>query len=305
MSFYSLATLCAGGRTAQEGGKRSSPSCARRANPSAPVVIEGRTIAKTLLGQGLVRQSRALQRLREPASARPHLCAQRLGAGPADRQGRGQWRWSAGPSCTRSRLPSPRWQGTAGKPFARIAPVPSIRSSSCCRASSPRASWNGSAGRAIGLFPAPGEIELACSCPDWADMCKHVAAVLYGVGARLDASPEMLFVLRGVDEKDLVAGASGGLPVRKAPTSKRKVLADDDVAALFGLDMAEAASAETTPGPAAAKQSRKLAESAAKPKAADGRRPSRPKPPAGRKTVTSLPGGKRPPSGMVRRTLRS
>ena len=159
-----------------------------------------------------------------------------------------------------------------------------------------------------GLFPAPGEIKLACSCPDWADMCKHVAAVLYGVGARLDESPEMLFVLRGVDEKDLVAGASGGLPVSKAPTSKRKVLADDDVAALFGLDMAEAASAETTPSPAAAKQSRKLAESAAKPKAADGRQPSKPKPPAGRKTVTSPASparGKRPRTGMVGRTLRS
>lgn len=131
-------------------------------------------------------------------------------------------------------------------------------------------------------------------------MCKHVAAVLYGVGARLDASPEMLFVLRGVDEQDLVAGASGGLPVRKAPTSKRKVLAGDDVAALFGLDMAEAASAETTPSPSAAKQSRKLAASAAKPKAADGRQPSKPKPPAGRKTVTSPASparGKRPPSG--------
>ena len=159
-----------------------------------------------------------------------------------------------------------------------------------------------------GLFPSPREIKMSCSCPDWADMCKHVAAALYGVGARLDASPEMLFILRGVDEQDLVAGASGGLPVRKAPTSKRKVLAGDDVAALFGLDMAEAASAETTPSPSAAKQSRKLAASAAKPKAADGRQPSKPKPPAGRKTVTSPASparGKRPRSGMVGRTLRS
>ena len=47
-----------------------------------------------------------------------------------------------------------------------------------------------------GLFPTPEEIKLSCSCPDWADMCKHVAAVLYGVGARLDASPELLFILR-------------------------------------------------------------------------------------------------------------
>jgi uncharacterized Zn finger protein len=51
-----------------------------------------------------------------------------------------------------------------------------------------------------GLFPSPAEIKLSCSCPDWADMCKHVAAALYGVGARLDEQPELLFVLRNVDE---------------------------------------------------------------------------------------------------------
>ena len=50
-----------------------------------------------------------------------------------------------------------------------------------------------------GLFPAPREISLSCSCPDWATMCKHVAATLYGVGARLDHEPELLFTLRGVD----------------------------------------------------------------------------------------------------------
>src|SRR5205085_2379346 len=58
-----------------------------------------------------------------------------------------------------------------------------------------------------GLFPAPGEIKLSCSCPDWADMCKHVAAALYGVGARLDEKPQLLFVLRGVDENELLARA--------------------------------------------------------------------------------------------------
>ena len=59
-----------------------------------------------------------------------------------------------------------------------------------------------------GLFPAPNEIKLDCSCPDWATMCKHVAAVLYGVGARLDASPELFFTLRGVNMDD--AYQSGG-----------------------------------------------------------------------------------------------
>src|SRR5947208_8970838 len=61
-----------------------------------------------------------------------------------------------------------------------------------------------------GLFPTPAEIELSCSCPDWADMCKHVAAALYGVGARLDEKPQLLFALRGVDESELLAGAGAG-----------------------------------------------------------------------------------------------
>ena len=59
-----------------------------------------------------------------------------------------------------------------------------------------------------GLFPSPREITKSCSCPDWADVCKHVAAVLYGVGARLDRQPELLFLLRGVDHLDLIGAAA-------------------------------------------------------------------------------------------------
>src|SRR6202140_4315798 len=91
-----------------------------------------------------------------------------------------------------------------------------------------------------GLFPAPREIKLSCSCPDWADMCKHVAAVLYGVGARLDEKPALLFQLRGVDENHLLANAGQELPLTKAPPVQN-VLDDGDVAALFGLEMAETA----------------------------------------------------------------
>ena len=69
-------------------------------------------------------------------------------------------------------------------------------------------------------------------------MCKHVAAVLYGVGARLDQAPELLFMLRKVDETELLAGAGGDLSFTKA-TPRAKVLDDGDVAALFGLEMAE------------------------------------------------------------------
>ena len=88
-----------------------------------------------------------------------------------------------------------------------------------------------------GLFPSPQEIKLSCSCPDWADMCKHVAAVLYGVGARLDEKPALLFELRGVDENELLANAGQELSLNKVVPATTKVLDDGDVAALFGLEM--------------------------------------------------------------------
>ena len=66
-----------------------------------------------------------------------------------------------------------------------------------------------------GLFPTPKEIDLDCSCPDWADLCKHVAASLYGVGAKLDQNPALLFLLRGVDPADLISKASAAEAVRQ------------------------------------------------------------------------------------------
>jgi len=92
-----------------------------------------------------------------------------------------------------------------------------------------------------GLFPSPKELEFSCSCPDWATMCKHVAAALYGVGARFDASPELLFRLRQVDESELVARAGADLPLSRKATTSKRVLADGDLSELFGLDIDAAA----------------------------------------------------------------
>jgi uncharacterized Zn finger protein len=108
-----------------------------------------------------------------------------------------------------------------------------------------------------GLFPSPDEITLSCSCPDWADMCKHVAAALYGVGARLDEKPQLLFVLRGVDENELFAGAGEGAPLSKAAPSAANVLDDSDVAALFGLEMADPVESQAPDGPRQASKTSK------------------------------------------------
>jgi uncharacterized Zn finger protein len=95
-----------------------------------------------------------------------------------------------------------------------------------------------------GLFPSPDEITLSCSCPDWASMCKHVAAVLYGIGARLDEQPELIFKLREVDEQELIARAGTGLPLAKKGPAAEKVLDSSDLSQLFGLEMAQDASPE-------------------------------------------------------------
>jgi uncharacterized Zn finger protein len=89
-----------------------------------------------------------------------------------------------------------------------------------------------------GLFPHPKEIKLSCSCPDWADMCKHVAAVLYGVGVRLDGNPEELFILRQADHVELIANAGAKSLIKK---STNQNLEGSDLSSLFGIDMIDTA----------------------------------------------------------------
>jgi uncharacterized Zn finger protein len=87
-----------------------------------------------------------------------------------------------------------------------------------------------------GLFPGPREITMECSCPDWAGMCKHVAAVLYGVGARLDERPELFFTLRQVDQTELLSAATSGAGSQAgAGTGKR--IAADKLADVFGIEI--------------------------------------------------------------------
>jgi uncharacterized Zn finger protein len=99
-----------------------------------------------------------------------------------------------------------------------------------------------------GLFPAPTHISFECSCPDFADMCKHVAATLYSVGVRLDEKPELLFELRGVDHTELVGGAAAAAPrlageAKGRSGRKVKVVKDADLSALFGIELDSAATA--------------------------------------------------------------
>ncbi len=87
-----------------------------------------------------------------------------------------------------------------------------------------------------GLFPSPKEIKLSSSCPDWALMCKHIAAVLYGIGARLDRQPKLLFRLHQLDENELITRAGAGLPLGGKGAVPGNVLHSNNLSELFGLD---------------------------------------------------------------------
>ncbi len=121
-----------------------------------------------------------------------------------------------------------------------------------------------------GLFPLPREIKMSCSCPDYSSCCKHLAAVMYGVAARLDSQPELLFVLRGVDHKDLVSQAIAASNLdRELSAVSASSLGTQDLSELFGIELDSgtvAAAKAPNKKKAVAKKasSRKVAESSAK-----------------------------------------
>ncbi|OHB24651.1 MAG: hypothetical protein A2X84_09845 [Desulfuromonadaceae bacterium GWC2_58_13] len=129
--------------------------------------------------------------------------------------------------------------------------------------------------RKDGLFPLPGEMKFDCDCPDWAGMCKHVAAVLYGVGARLDQSPEMLFVLRGVNHEELVDVSAAVADATKSGSSRRRIAATG-IADVFGIELADEGVADDPFPVAPSRKSKpekppKAAVQASAPKTASGK----------------------------------
>jgi uncharacterized Zn finger protein len=135
-----------------------------------------------------------------------------------------------------------------------------------------------------GMFPSPADIRFTCSCPDWASMCKHVAAVLYGVGARLDRQPELLFTLRKVDQQELIAAAGSGFSTKGKRPAGPKVLASDDLSQMFGIEMA--------PGSAATKPAASPVPQTPSPAATAGRSSKRKEPTAPAKSTKTAPANK-------------
>ncbi len=155
-----------------------------------------------------------------------------------------------------------------------------------------------------GLFPKPSEIRFSCTCPDGASMCKHVAAVLYGVGARLDEKPELLFRLRAVNPDDLLADLDKALPFSNQPLNPGRVLEPDDVSALFGFDLEGTGgeivpiSAAPAPGPAVDQShgAPRTATRVAGPRTLVGRRKSSADPEANRGVAQQIQAATTPPA---------
>lgn len=122
------------------------------------------------------------------------------------------------------------------------------------------------ADRKKGLFPARSEIDYQCDCPDGAGMCKHIAAVMYGIGARLDTQPELLFLLRGVNQEELIStnASAESLVGKGSKRSRRRSFSGDQLGNVFGVEL-DAPTPDPSPKPARkAKKKATLAKKAAK-----------------------------------------
>jgi uncharacterized Zn finger protein len=262
--------------------EREMQKLKKKGHPVLPVVIEGRTIAKTFWGKAwcdnLERYSDFENRLPRGRTYVRNGSVVDLEIAPGEVNA-----WVSGSEIYRvtvkvSAVPKARWKSICTDCAGAIDSLVELLQGRFSKSVMERICQ-----QKTGLFPAPAEIQFSCSCPDWASMCKHVAAVLYGIGARLDEQPELLFKLRKVDEKDLIAKAGKGVPLSKKGPADDKVLAAEGLSELFGLELGtgeDSFSIETaTPAvkPAGTRRPRKAApapEDAATPATSVGRRSS-------------------------------
>jgi uncharacterized Zn finger protein len=219
----------------------------KKGQPVSPVRIEGRTIARSFWGKSWCAN---LERYSDFASRLPRGRSYVRNGSVLDLQiARGEVRAMVSGSelytvqVDIAPATAKRWKAICGDCAGSIDSLVELLQGRLSERVMERVCREGD-----GLFPAPGEIDLSCSCPDWADMCKHVAAVLYGIGARLDLSPELLFRLRGVDETELLAHADRQISLKAPALTGAKVLDDGDAAALFGIEMAEQTAPENSAG---------------------------------------------------------
>jgi uncharacterized Zn finger protein len=208
----------------------------KKGHPVSPVVIDGRTIARTFWGKAwcdnLERYSDYANRLPRGRTYVRNGSVVDLQIAPGEIKAHVSGSEMYEVAMNVSAVPKARWNSICTDCAGAIDSLVELLQGRFSKGVMERICQ-----QKTGLFPAPAEIHFTCSCPDWASMCKHVAAVLYGIGARLDERPELLFKLRKVDEKALIAKAGKGVPLSKKGPSAGKVLAKDGLSELFGLDL--------------------------------------------------------------------
>jgi uncharacterized Zn finger protein len=216
--------------------ERAGRAIARRGIAPSPVAIEGRDLAITFWGQAWCQH---LESLADLATRLPRGRAYaRNGSVVHLEISRGVIRaFVSGTELYEVEvairpLDPARWKKVRGSCAGRIATVVELLSG---RLSS--AVMEVLCDRERGVFPASAELELSCSCPDQARLCKHLAAVLYGVGARLDQAPELLFTLRGVELAELVADAGDVGLLASSPAASTQLVPDHRLAEIFGIEL--------------------------------------------------------------------
>jgi uncharacterized Zn finger protein len=245
--------------------EREMQKLKKKGHPVSPVVIEGRTIARTFWGKAwcdnLERYSDFSNRLPRGRTyvRNGSVVDLQIAAGEVTAMVSGSDIYKVAVKV--SAVPKARWTSICADCAGAIDSLVELLQGRFSKGVMERICQ-----QKTGLFPAPAEIEFSCSCPDWASMCKHVAAVFYGIGARLDEQPELLFKLRKVDEKALIAKAGKGLPLSKQGPAEDKVLAADGLSELFGLEMGVSTD-EPAVGAAPARKKAARARRAAKPRA--------------------------------------
>lgn len=206
----------------------------KRGNALSPVVVEGRAIAKTFWGKAWCEN---LERYSDYANRLPRgrtyvrngsVIDLKIGPGAIDALVSGSDLYRVALKVTP--VSKARWKTLCTDCAGGIDSLVELLQGRFSKGVMERICLQGT-----GLFPSPKEIKLSCSCPDSAGMCKHVAAVLYGVGSRFDENPELLFRLHAVKAEELIV-AGEGLPLVKEGPAASKVL--DDLS-IFGLDMTE------------------------------------------------------------------
>lgn len=214
----------------------------RKKNPGIrPVILEGKALATTWWGKAWNKNLESYadysNRIGRGRSYVRHLAVLDLKISPGKVTSLVQGSMGAPYEVTISikKMKQKNWQTIKKECQSRLSSLPDLLAGKI-----PKALQDIFMVQGQGLFPTPTEIAFDCSCPDWASMCKHVAATLYGVGARLDEDPALFFTLRQAAIDDLVSQAvqsKASSIIEKSTTGSSKVIADDKLSDLFGLDM--------------------------------------------------------------------